>query len=484
MLVNVQESGGSLDDRIERVQTAWQALRGESPEVWSYVCDVFPEAAFVKYGDYANPKYWRVPYTLEDSAVTFAPREQWASYTLDYVPVTAATETSPTAATETVQTTPVQLATPDTSPVEAATPAPTPEPSPSVEVVGVENAAEITTVEESFTGFLEAVGKKTEAVIIVQGESANGRLYTEAALHSGIPIFTGRPVFADHPTSVEETQRPERSVRDVVGRLGQAYVGQDKHGEPALRAPLIISESETGLRTKIKEGILGDLSIRAQGSGRRNGDGMFVVERFLAHPHTSVDLVTVGAAGGYVDLAESLRETETNEATADGNTAPSPDPVAAVSVETTSRVIPVQEAEPSAEILLLRESQRQLLEENTRLFRQARSLEGGLHLQRLLRDSTLPTPSRQRLVEQAKSLIEAYSTHGSPQSPEQLQTALAGLVEAEKAYLAQVLPHGVVTGLHAPFGEEKTVENLLTEAFKGLVPDALLGVAVRGRHAV
>lgn len=462
MLVNLQESGGSLDDLIERVRTAWQTLRGESPEVWSYVCDVFPDHAYVKYGDYANPKYWRVPYTLDESGVTFAPREQWASYTLDYVPVTAeipAVET--TEATHAVDS-------PATPPSETivATPDPTPE---------------TVTVEESFTGFLESVGKKTEAVIIVQGESANGRHYTEAALHSGIPIFSGRPVFADHPTSVEETQRPERSVRDVVGRLGQAYVGQDKHAQPALRAPLIISESETGLRTKIKEGILGDLSIHAQGSGRRNGDGVFVVERFLAHPHTSVDLVTVGAAGGYVDLAESLRETETNEATAEGNTAPLPDPVFAVSVETTT---PVQEAEPSAEILRLRESQHQLLEENTRLFRQARSLEGGLHLQRLLRDSTLPTPSRQRILEQAKSLIEAYSTHGSPQTPEQLQTALARLVEAEKAYLAQVLPHGVVTGLHAPVAEEKTVENLLTEAFQGLVPDALLSVAVRGRQAI
>ncbi|KAB2867535.1 MAG: hypothetical protein F9K46_00105 [Anaerolineae bacterium] len=461
MLVHFQESGGSLDDVIERVRTAWQTLRGESPEVWSYVCDVFPDHAYVKYGDYANPKYWRVPYTRDESGVTFAPREQWASYTLDYVPVTAV-ETPPVETTQAVgeadrptEATP----TPVTAPV-------TPDPTP-----------ETVTVEESFTGFLEAVGKKTEAVIIVQGESANGRHYTEAALHSGIPIFTGRPVFADHPTAVEETQRPERSVRDVVGRLGQAYVGQDKHHQPALRAPLIISESETGLRTKIKEGILGDLSIHAQGSGRRNGEGVFVVETFLNHPHTSVDLVTVGAAGGYVDLAESLREAEPE-------LTPATPSVPTDTVETTSAAETVQEAEPSAEILLLRESQRQLLEENTHLFRQARSLEGGLHLQRLLRDSTLPNPSRQRLLEQAKSLIEAYSTHGSPQTPEQLQTALAKLVEAEKAYLAQVLPHGVVTGLHAPVAEEKTVENLLTEAFQGLVPDALLSVAVRGRHAV
>ena len=426
MLVDFRESGGSLDDQIERVRTAWQTLRGESPEVWSYVCDVFPEAAFVKYGDYANPKYWRVPYTSDENGITFGPRATWEAYALDYVPVTAAPETSA------VETT---------------------------EVVVAETPIEATTVEESFKGFVEAVGKKTEAVILVEGESANGRLYTEAALHSGKAVFSGRPVFADHPTSVEESQRPERSVRDVVGRLGQAYVGQDKHGQPALRAPLIISESETGLRTKIKEGILGDLSIRAQGSGRRNSDGMFVVETFLAHPHTSVDLVTVGAAGGYVDLTESVREVEP-EPTATPPASP------ATVVENTPAVIPVAEAEPSVEVLMLRESQRQLLAENTRLFRQARSLEGGMHLQRLLRESTLPMPSRQRVWEQAKPLLEAYGTHGSEQTREQLQTALTALLEAEKAYLAQVLPHGVVTGLPIPRSTAKTVESLLTEAFQ------------------
>ncbi len=460
MLVNFQESGGSLDDLIERVRTAWQTLRGESPEVWSYVCDVFPEAAFVKYGDYANPKYWRVPYTSDENGITFGPRETWEAYVLDYVPVTTASETSAVATTEAVRggesTTPAALATP---------PAPV-----------ADDPGDATTIEESFKGFVEAVGKKTEAVILVEGESANGRLYTEAALHSGKAVFSGRPVFADHPTSVEESQRPERSVRDVVGRLGQAYVGQDKHGQPALRAPLIISESETGLRTKIKEGILGDLSIRAQGSGRRNGDGLFVVETFLAHPHTSVDLVTVGAAGGYVDLTESVREVEPEPA------ATSPASPAMVA-ENTPAVTPLAEAEPSAEVLMLRESQRQLLEENTRLFRQARSLEGGMHLQRLLRGSTLPIPSRQRVWEQAKPLLEAYGTHGSEQTREQLQTALTALLEAEKTYLAQVMPHGVVTGLQVPRSQDKTVESLLTEAFQGLVPDALLGVAVRGRQA-
>ncbi len=410
MLVDFRESGGSLDDLIERVRMAWRALQGESPEVWSYVCDVFPDAAFVKYGDYANPKYWRVPYTSDENGVTFAPREQWEAYMLDYVAV----------------------------------------------------AAEDGTVEESFRGFIEAPrGKQPEAVIIVEGDSANGRRYTSAALQSGIAVFSGRPIFADHPTAMEETQRPERSVRDVAGRLGQAYVGKDKNGTPALRAPVVMSEAETGLRTKIKEGIIGDLSIHAQGSGKRNADGVFVVESFVAHPHTSVDLVTVGAAGGYVDLQESVREV----------------PPAQDEPE-----IPVEESAAATEIIALRESNQRLLEQNTSLFRQARTYEGAAKLQTVLRDSPLPAASKKRVWESAKPLLEAYGTHGSEQTIEQLTTELSRLTEAEKAYLAQVAPNGAATGLQLPIEESKTAETILTEAFKGLVPDAQLSIAVRGRN--
>lgn len=412
MVVNFQESGGSLDDLIERVRVAWRQLQGESPEVWSYVCDVFPDAAFVKYGDYANPKYWRVPYTTGDSGVTFAPREQWEAYVLDYVAVAAPT-------------------------------------------------AESNTVAESFRALIETPrGKQPEAVIVVEGESANRRQYTQAALQSGIAVFSGKAVFVDHPTTIEETQRPERSVRDVVGKLGEAYVGTDKNGKPALRAPIIISETEANLKTKIKEGIIGDMSIRAHGSGKRNADGVFVVESFVDHPHTSVDLVTVGAAGGYVELAESQRDTKAE----------------------TEQVTPVEEAAAVNEVIALRESNQRLLEQNTSLFRQARTYEGAAKLQAVLRDSPLPPASKKRVWESAKPLLEAYGTHGSEQAIDQLAVELTRIAEAEKAYIAKLLPNGAVTGLQLPVDESKTAEAILTEAFQGLVPDDQVKIAVRGRN--
>lgn len=407
----VLEAGGSLDDQLERVRVAWSKYREGNTDDYSWVCDVFPEYTIVRFGDYTGPRYFKVDYAVADDVVTFAEQSTWQKVKLDYVPDT--------------------------------------------------DGPDANTVAESFRVVIETPrGKRPEAVIVVEGESANKRLYTPAALQSGIAVFSGRAVFADHPTTVEETQRPERSVRDVVGKLGEAYVGKDKNGTPALRAPIVISEAEPNLKTKIKEGIIGDMSIRAHGSGKPNADGVFVVEKFIDHPHTSVDLVTVGAAGGYVELAESHRHTKAED-----------------EPET-----PVEEAAAATEIIALRESNQRLLEQNTNLFREARTYQGVAKLQAILRDSPLPNASKKRVWESAKPMLEAYGTHGSQQTIEQLTAELTRLAEAEKAYLAQVAPNGAVTGLQLPIEENKTPATILAEAFKGLVPDDQLDIAVRGRY--
>lgn len=415
MAKHLKEAGGSLDDQLERVRVAWSKYREGNTDDYSWVCDVFPDHAIVRFGDYTGPRYFKVGYTVADDTVTFAAQDSWEQVKLAYV------------------------------------------------AAGDGDTNDETTVTESFRAFIEAPrGKPPEAVIIVEGKSANDRLYTPAALQTGIEIFSGRAVFADHPTSVEEAQRPERSVRDVIGRLGQAYVGKDANGKPALRAPLTISKAEEGLKTKIEEGILGQMSIHAQGTGRRGTDGVFVVEAFVNHPHTSVDLVTVAAAGGYVDLNESVRVAGEQ----------------AVDTEETA----VTEAQPAPELITLRESNRLLLEENTRLFRESRTSDARLQFAGLIRKSTLLPASRQRVWEQAQSLIESFATHGSQQTPDHLKGEFAKLIEAETAYIAKLVPNGAVSGLQVEVVESKTTENLLTEAFRGLVPDNLLSVAVRGRQ--
>lgn len=59
-------------------------------------------------------------------------------------------------------------------------------------------------------------------VILIQeglGNTVNGYYYTKEALISAVPIFEGKKFYADHPSKTEESDRPERSVRDVYGHF-------------------------------------------------------------------------------------------------------------------------------------------------------------------------------------------------------------------------------------------------------------------------
>jgi cation transport regulator ChaB len=149
---------------------------------------------------------------------------------------------------------------------------------------------------------------KIDGVIVAEGLSLNGNYYTQAALQSGLEIFKGKPIYIDHPSKTEEADRPERSVRDLVGRIAETYLGTNREGKPALRHKSIVSKAEQALLTKVGEGIAGDMSINATGSGSQDPTtGNFVVEAFT--DAVSLDFVTRAAAGGDATLVESARGT-------------------------------------------------------------------------------------------------------------------------------------------------------------------------------
>jgi len=433
--LKIKEAGGSLDDHLERIRMAWRKEHDTGVDVYSYIADVFLEYVIVKTGDYssADQKCYQVPYTYTDDAVTFAAMSEWVEVKLEYVAATTASEES--------------------------------------------------AVTESFRALIEAVeGKDPEAVIVTEGLSMNGNHYTSQALHSGVEVFKGALMFADHPTLTEEAQRPERSVRDLVGRLGEAYISTDKNGKPALRAPMKISETANWLKTMVKEGIVDGLSIRASGKGKRNSDGHFVVEAFVANPATSVDFVTLASAGGYPELSESQRTSVLQAVTADAIRQHRPELVEELQEAGTEEIKLLKESGMKPEeIKALQESNQKLLEENARLFREKRTTEAAGILDKLLVEA-LPDATKDKLREQTKVVIETFASHGSEQTPEQLQEALSKLVEAEKAYIAKILPNGVVSGLgkeNTPI--EPTPDTALEEAFKGMLPDDAAKIAAQGR---
>ncbi len=160
-------------------------------------------------------------------------------------------------------------------------------------------------------------------IIVVEGKSKKGNIYTKAALESGRQIFAGKPIFADHPSRAEDRDRPERSVRDLVGKLPADPV--DLWVAPITEGPRegknalfyrngILSETADWLKTLIREKIAGAQSINALGGGDANEGGDFVVEAFLEAK--SLDFVTSASAGGEGHLQESANTSQpTNEET-------------------------------------------------------------------------------------------------------------------------------------------------------------------------
>lgn len=87
------------------------------------------------------------------------------------------------------------------------------------------------------------VGPTRFKVALIQEGMGNLRdafYYTRQALESGITAFEGKKCFADHPSRAEEQDRPERSVRDIVGHFENVHVEDRDDGGAMLCADLVM----------------------------------------------------------------------------------------------------------------------------------------------------------------------------------------------------------------------------------------------------
>lgn len=131
-------------------------------------------------------------------------------------------------------------------------------------------------------------------VLVRPGWSENGRYYSQRVLAQALALFEGAKAYADHPSQQELRDRPERSVRDIIGYYGN--VKQEPDGR--LTATLHLVETAGWLRPLIEAGLVG-LSINALGHtrlGEAEGRRGQLVESIAKV--TSVDVVTQAAAGG------------------------------------------------------------------------------------------------------------------------------------------------------------------------------------------
>ena len=183
------------------------------------------------------------------------------------------------------------------------------------EALGIGKVAE--SVDVSFTTeLLEAKaieGKQGiyELTLLREGETEDKkRTYKRAALESAVTLFEGAQAYADHPTKSELKERPERSIRDIVGIYENARVEAD-NGISKLKADLKTLESAQWVRPlldlAVEQPNMCGASIHADGTitpGKPD-----IVESIDSV--FSVDIVTKPNAGGKVErLIASIRDEE------------------------------------------------------------------------------------------------------------------------------------------------------------------------------
>jgi hypothetical protein len=290
-----------------------------------------------------------------------------------------------------------------------------------------------------------------EGIILGAGISENGTYYSPEVIANSVPVFKGVQCYADHPKPDEI----ERSVRDVVGQIEGTWADTNANG---IRARIRLSRAHDWLLTMISEGLLGDLSINAMGktkvARRDNRVVREVVEITRAH---SVDFVARAAAGGRVErmiresamYGEGLRLLE--RVTSQEILEARPDIASAL-----KNVV-------REELLLERDNgSSEIAKMEIELERRRIALKRESIASKLIDASRLPIKVREFLLMEALSLNTA--------SEEAFGSAVAGLVERHRNYLAELHIDGVIRGMGSgkEAGADKSVTKRETRKLMGI----------------
>jgi hypothetical protein len=166
-------------------------------------------------------------------------------------------------------------------------------------------------------------GNKWRVKVIESGWGSSGYYREDVLSNYGPTVFKkGTKVFMNHPSMSESSDRPERDVHQLAGKLASDAVFQ----EGALFADIEFYSHYAPIIREMAEDV--GLSIHAFGEasvGEAEGRTGPIIETLVADPLTSVDVVTVAGAGGkFLTLLESYtrKDEETDlvsESLSEGN---------------------------------------------------------------------------------------------------------------------------------------------------------------------
>jgi len=87
------------------------------------------------------------------------------------------------------------------------------------------------------------IGPTRFKTVLIQegmGNLKDAYFYSKEALKGAVPIFEGKKIYADHPSEFEEQNRPERSVRDVLGHFENIEFVENESGQAQLVGDVVI----------------------------------------------------------------------------------------------------------------------------------------------------------------------------------------------------------------------------------------------------
>lgn len=156
-------------------------------------------------------------------------------------------------------------------------------------------------------------GKRKYRACLIQGDRWGSRGYYSGSMlaaYGPMAWPAGTQMYLDHPSLTEESDRPERSIRDLAGKIASTPVYQPEGPQgPGLYADVDVYPHAAEIVDALADDI--GLSIRASGTGEpgtKDGRSGLVITSIAASPTNSVDYVTrAGAGGKLVALLESAR---------------------------------------------------------------------------------------------------------------------------------------------------------------------------------
>lgn len=350
-------------------------------------------------------------------------------------------------------------------------------PAPVTEAAGAQPAGEETAVlQERLAGDVVPLIERalrtdgtTKVKVIEPGWGASGYYAPEVLQRDGPNAFpAGTHMFVDHPTAIDEAERPERSLKELGGVLVSAARWEDDpQGGPGLYADAKVFSPFGQVLEEMAPHI--GVSINAAGvvrEGQAEGRSGRIVASI--QQGKSVDFVTRAGAGGRV-----MALYEAHRATA-GAGQPGPATVQESRGE--------EQGMNEEELRALREAKAAADEQVARLqeallLREARDV-AATELAKM----ELPEPTRNRLLEaQAKRPVIVEGKLDT----EAFATQVREAATAELAYLVDATGAGRIVGMGASAdagASTEAVEQRLNEAFRELgLSESLAERAAKGR---